>query len=89
MGGAYTMVLHAALSFLKKKCQSFHFCYKAYLPSVLLMNIFKQTHYSDFCLNKLIRKTRGIYIIQRDCLLGIVMVMTFTSSVVGREFHPG
>ena len=25
------------------------------------MNIFKQTHYSDFCLNKLIGKTRGIY----------------------------
>ena len=34
-----------------------------YIPSVLLMNVFKQTRPSDsfICLNKLIRKTHGIY----------------------------
>jgi hypothetical protein len=45
-------------------CQSCHFCYKPYIPWILLMNLFKPTHPSDFVfvgLNKLIRKIHGIY----------------------------
>ena len=31
----------------RAKGQSFYFCYKAYIPRVLLINVFKQTHPSD------------------------------------------
>jgi hypothetical protein len=48
ISGTYTMIQLAGLKLkLWAKCQSFYFCYKTYIPRVLLVNLFKQTHSSD------------------------------------------
>ena len=55
MDGTYTMVQYVGLNVVQYKkcslssvkCQSFHFCYKTYIPRVLLVNLLKQTHPSD------------------------------------------
>jgi len=71
------MVRHADLSNvshhkLRARCQSFYLCYKTYIPSCLTHELIETNRLSGFvCLNKLIRKNRGIYNTVKPALKGI------------------